>query len=145
MMNTSTNAQWQQRIENYCEAWTTYDGKPDFDRIGEYYAHDPDVIIYDTLPPLEGFTGFEALRAIYPNLERLVVTPNKDVRVRLLAGGTVAITTHTFRLAHTPKGGAKFEVDARQSNVWEKRDGKWLIVHEHPSTVVQTKASETGK
>ena len=98
MMNISTNAEWQQRIEDYCEAWTTYDGKPDFKRIGEYYAHDPDVIIYDTLPPLEGFTGFEALRAIYPNLERLVVTPNKDVQVRLLAGGTVAITTHTFRL-----------------------------------------------
>ena len=39
----------------------------------------------------------------------------------------------TFHLSAKPKAGGDMEIDCRHTAIWEKRDGKWLIVHEHVS------------
>jgi ketosteroid isomerase-like protein len=35
------------------------------------------------------------------------------------------------------KDGKGLEADTRQTAIWEKRGGKWLIVHEHVSVPMQ--------
>ncbi|AFY97007.1 YybH family protein [Chamaesiphon minutus] len=130
------NTEWQNRIQEYCEAWTTDSGCPNFDRLETFYAMDSDVVIYDSLPPLEGFTGFAQMRSIYPGLLRLTVSPNQDLQVKLLADGQVAVTAFTSHMAYRFEDGNEFKVNARHTDVWEKRNNQWLIVHEHPSTVI---------
>ncbi|MCC5621981.1 DUF4440 domain-containing protein [Nostoc sp. CHAB 5715] len=130
------NTEWQNRIQEYCEAWTTDSGHPNFERLATFYAMDSDVVIYDSLPPLEGFAGFAEMRSIYPGLSQLSVSPNQDLQVKLLAEGRVAVTAFTSRMAYTFEDGNEFEVSARHTDVWEKRNNQWLIVHEHPSTVI---------
>jgi ketosteroid isomerase-like protein len=49
----------------------------------------------------------------------------------------VAWMTLTFHLSLAMKNGAAMELDCRHTAIWEKRRGKWLIVHEHVSTPIQ--------
>jgi len=58
---------------------------------------DSDVVIYDSLPPLAGFTGFAEMRSIYPGLSRLTVSQIRT-RVKLLAEGQVAVTAFTSQI-----------------------------------------------
>ena len=136
------NTEWQNRIQEYCEAWTTDNGDPNFDRLAMFYAMDSDVVIYDSLPPLEGFAGFAQMRSIYPGLSRLTVSTNQDLQVKLLAEGRVAVTAFTSRMSYTFDDDSNFEVNARHTDVWENRNNQWLIVHEHPSTVINPRAVE---
>lgn len=135
--NSTDLSQWQQRIETYCKAWTTDTGKPDFETLSTFYAKDNDVVIYDSLPPLEGFTGFDQMTEIYPGLTRLEVLPNRDLRVKYVADNRVAITAFTSQMSYTFENGKTFKIKARHSDVWEKRGDAWLIVHEHPSTTIE--------
>jgi ketosteroid isomerase-like protein len=130
------SSEWENRIHEYCEAWTTDSGHTDFDRLATFYAMDSDVVIYDSLPPLEGFAGFAEMRSIYPGLSRLSVSPNQDLQVKFLAEDQVAVTVFTSRMRYTFEDGNEFELNARHTDVWEKRNNQWLIVHEHPSTVI---------
>lgn len=130
------NIEWQNRIQEYCKAWTTDSGQPNFEHLATFYAMDSDIVIYDSLPPLEGFAGFAEMRSIYPGLSRLYVSPNQDLQVKFLAEGQVAVTAFTSQMSYTFEDGNEFVVNARHTDVWEKRNNQWLIVHEHPSTVI---------
>jgi uncharacterized protein (TIGR02246 family) len=51
----------------------------------------------------------------------------EEVEVRLLGRGDVAVVTGKFILT----GGGRDEGSGRFSTVWERRDGRWLTVHDH--------------
>ncbi len=53
----------------------------------------------------------------------------EDVEVRLLGRGDAAIATGRFVLT----GGNKPEGSGRFSTIWEKKNGRWLTVHDHSS------------
>ena len=104
--------------------------------MAQLYAPDDDVIIYDALPPLEGFRGFQHVRSeLYPELARILVERTGNVVVRELADGLVVVTSYPFRLSYNFIDGREVTIDARISEVWERRGERYLIVHEHPSTV----------
>lgn len=104
--------------------------------LAHFYAPDADIVIYDTLPPLEGFRGFDDLRSeIYDGLERINVRRTGPVVAKLLAEGSVVAAAYLFHLSYGFSDGRAYEIDARISEVWERRDGKYAIVQEHPSTV----------
>lgn len=134
---TGNMSEWQQRIDDYYAAWAIETGRPNFERLSQIYAEDPDIIFYDILPPLEGYRGFDALqREVYADIVRMTATPNKDLRVWMLAEGRVAITAQTYRQSIVFRTGKSFAVDARETDVWERRDGRWRIVHAHASSVI---------
>ncbi len=56
---TSNNdlASWNERADRFCKAWSSEVGHPDFDTLSKIYATDADIVIYDTLPPIQGFRG----------------------------------------------------------------------------------------
>jgi ketosteroid isomerase-like protein len=99
------------------------------------YAQDPDIVIYDALPPLEGFRGFDQMRRmIYPELALIRVRRTSPVAVKVLCEGSVVVTSYQFHLKYCFANGTDHNIDARISEVWERRNGAYLIVHEHPST-----------
>jgi len=141
-MNSDNDmAAWNERADRFCKAWSSEVGRPDFDALSKVYAADADVVIYDTLPPLEGFRGFEQMRkSIYPELTHIRVQRTGPVAVKHLAGGTVVVTSYPFHLSYGFSDGTGHEIDARISEVWEKRVGEYVIVHEHPSTIYSASA-----
>jgi len=95
------------------------------------YAKDADLIFYD-IAPLK-YTGWaeynKGVRNVLGGFESLKLTPNNDLKVT--RRGSIAWTTVTFHLSAKQKGGGQMELDGRHTASWERRGGKWLIVHEH--------------
>lgn len=133
--SNDTAAEWEARADRFCQAWSSEAGVPDFTALADFYASDPDVRIYDTLPPLEGFLGFRHMReAIYPSLAFIRVRRTGPVEVKSLCNGQVVVTSYPFDLSYGYPDRTVHEISARISEVWERRDGRYVIVHEHPST-----------
>ncbi len=127
---------WNERADRFCKAWSSEVGRPDFDTLSKLYAADADVVIYDTLPPIHGFCGFAQMRqSIYPDLTYIDVRRAGPIAVKRLAAGGVVVTSYPFHLSYGFSNGTSHEIEARISEVWEKRAGEYVIVHEHPSTV----------
>jgi len=146
MTSNDDIASWNERADRFCEAWSSGVGRPDFDALSKIYAPDADVVIYDTLPPIQGFRGFEQMRgSIYPELASIQVRRTGPIDVKRLADGAVVVTSYPFHLSYGFSDGTGHEIDARISEVWEKRAGAYVIVHEHPSTVYDVAPAAKSK
>jgi len=63
------------------------------------------------------------------------LTPKDDLKVT--RHGNIAWTSVTEHFSAKMKDGKAMELDVRHTAIWEKRGGKWLIVHEHVSAPLQ--------
>lgn len=127
---TNDVAQFKALIERYYAAWNTL--KPE--NAAEFYAKDADLVFFDIAPlKYKGWSEYKAgvMPAFINNVTSAKLTPSGDLKIT--RRGNVAWTTLTFHLSAKPKAGGSMEVDARHTAIWELRDGKWLIVHEHVS------------
>ena len=118
-------------IKRYYSAWNTLNP----DNVSFLYAQDADLVFFD-IAPLKYSGGWPEYRDnfkknVAPGFSSLVLTPNNDVKVT--QRGNLALTTLTFHLSAKQKDGTALEFDCRHTIVWEKRGGKWLIIHEHVS------------
>ena len=117
-------------IKRYYTAWNTLNP----DNASVFYAKDADLVFFD-VDPLK-YTSWQQYHDgfknnVGPAFATLTLKPGNDLKVT--RRGNIAITTLTFHLSAKPKDGAALEFDGRHSAVWEKRRGKWLIIHEHVS------------
>jgi ketosteroid isomerase-like protein len=118
--------------------WATW-GKGDVAKAGEMYAKDAHLVFYD-LEPLK-YTGWaEYSKGVLPNIldkfASVKFTVNDDLKAT--ERGNVAWTSVTVRADGTLKAAGPMKADIRHTVIWEKRGGRWLIVHEHvsvPSTL----------
>jgi ketosteroid isomerase-like protein len=137
---------WNERADRFCKAWSSDVGRPDFDTLSKVYAADADVVIYDTLPPIQGFRGFEQMRqSIYPALTYIHVRRTGPIDIKCLADCTVVVTCYPFHLSYGFSNGTGHEIEARISEVWERRADEYVIVHEHPSTVYALASTAKAK
>lgn len=129
---------WERVADCFCGAWTTEDGQPDYTLLRELYSEDGDVVIYDSLPPLEGFRGFEEMAAeIYAHdLMALSVERSGAIEKRELGDGSAIVVSYPLSFLYRFKGKPPLEFEARISQVWELQDPGFRIVHEHPSTII---------
>ena len=131
-----TVAEFQKRINEYGKRWTMTDGAIDLTKLDEFYAPDENVIIFDIAPPGVSMTWVAHRKGLdkelFSTLKAHKLVPRQDVTLRLV-GDTAAVTTFTFDYAIERKDGEKLKGTGRQSNVWERRGGGWVIVHEHSS------------
>ena len=121
------NAEFKELIDRYASTWNSLNP----DNAAVLYAKDPDLVFFD-LAPLKyaGWNEYEkGTREMFAGFESLKLTPNDDLRVN--RQGKFAWTTVTMHAAVKMKDGGPMEMDARQTLIWEKRDGKWVVVHEH--------------
>lgn len=126
----AAEAEFKAIIKEYYAAWNTMNAA----NAAKYYAKDADIVFYD-IAPLK-YTGWEEYRdSVNKNFFGVMtsarLTPNDDLQVR--QRGDVAWTALTFHLSTKPKAGAAAELECRHTAIWEKRGGRWLIVHEHVS------------
>jgi ketosteroid isomerase-like protein len=128
---TAVETEFKTMIDQYYTAWSTLDP----DKAAKFYAKDADLPFFDVAPlKYKNWADYRAgvIKAFTETSSSGKLTPNNDLRVT--QRGTVVWTTLTFHLSATPKtGGASMELECRHTAIWEKRGGKWLIVHEHVS------------
>lgn len=129
-VKTAVEAEFKTLIDQYYTAWSTLDP----DKAAKYYAKDADLPFFDVAPlKYKNWADYRAgvIKAFTETMSSGKLTPNDDLKVT--QRGTVVWTTVTFHLSATPKTGGAMEVECRHTAIWEKRGGKWLIVHEHVS------------
>lgn len=117
-------------IDRYYAAWNTLTT----DAPAKFYAKDADLVFFD-IAPLK-YKGWEEYKAgvkknFFDVMESGKLTPNNDLKVT--QRGNIAWTTLTFHLSGKMKSGQTMDLECRHTAIWEKRGGKWLIVHEHVS------------
>jgi ketosteroid isomerase-like protein len=99
-----------------------------------YYAKDSDLVFYDD-SPLK-YTGWEAyargVRKEFAGYKSYATTLANDVAVHKV-GDTFAWGTATWRADAVKRDGSTEVVYGRWTVLFEKRRGKWLIIHEHVS------------
>lgn len=126
----STDAEFKALMARYYEAWNTLD----LDQPDRFYAKDADLVHYDIAPlKYRNWSEYRAgVKQLFEQFSTFRLIPNDDLRVS--RRGSVAWVTLTLRLSGVQKDGKQMNLDARHTAVWERRGGKWLIVHEHVST-----------
>jgi len=127
---SAPEAEFKALIDQYYAAWSTMNP----DNPARFYAKDADLVFYDIAPMK--YTGWgEYKEGVVKNFFSAItsgkLTPNDDLKVT--RRGNLAWTTVTFHLSAKPKAGGEMEIDGRHTAIWEKRGGRWLIVHEHVS------------
>ncbi len=122
-------------ISRYCRLWTAAAQTHDLAKVAPLYAKDAGLVFYGL-----GETEYHGWRAygegmkaeLFDNAMSLRFEPGGELQVTKKKN--VAWTTTLLRVAIVWADGRDQEFTAEQTAVWEKRDGKWLIVHEHLSS-----------
>jgi ketosteroid isomerase-like protein len=126
----AADAEFTALIKRYYELWNTANA----DNPAPLYAKDADLVFYDIIPlKYTGWTEYRdgVKKNFFDNMSSGTLTPADDLKVE--RRGTIAWTTVTFHLSVKMKDGRKIEADCRHTAIWERKAGKWLIVHEHVS------------
>ena len=122
------DAVFKSLIREYYQAWSS----ANTDKPAPLYAKEPDLVFYD-IAPLK-YIGWQEYKLgvqknLFDNLASGALTPKDDLKVT--RRGNLAWTTVTGHFSAKMKDGKSMELDTRHTAIWEKRAGKWLIVHEH--------------
>jgi uncharacterized protein (TIGR02246 family) len=123
----------EQRIRELIENWAAAVRRGD---LAEVVAdHDDDIVMFDVPPPHQGIRGLDAYRATWPpffdwqaqgatfEIEELDVT----------AGADVAFAYALLHCADQASNAANPENRLRLTFGLRRRDGRWVITHEHHS------------
>ena len=106
-------------------------------KAAQYYAKDPDLVFYND-SPLE-YTGWDAyaagVRKEFAGYKSFATTLANDVSVHRV-GDSFAWGTATWRADAVKRDGSTETVYGQWTVLFEKRAGKWLIIHEHVSVPV---------
>lgn len=124
-------SQFKGLINQYCAAWSS----GNTDNPAKLFAKEANLVFYD-LAPLK-YTGWEEYKqgvqkTFFESMTSVTLTPKDDLLVT--RRGNIAWTSVTGHVSAKMKDGKGMELDYRHTAVWEKRGGKWLIVHDHIST-----------
>lgn len=116
-------------FEAFNAAWERRD--PAF--IDAYYAHDPDGVFFFERRQLLGWPKVDSLyQAMFASAARGDVRSGFDV-LDVRARGDVAWVAANFRLEVVEPAGDTTVDEGRQTVVFERRDGRWVVVHRHTS------------
>jgi ketosteroid isomerase-like protein len=113
--------------------WTGWDSL-DPSKVASFYSKDPNNVYFDISPlKFKGWGEYaEVAGKSLAGARGAKWSPNGD-DFNVLKSGNLAVTTLTMNLLFTDKSGVTTKMQVRDTDVWEKQGGKWLIVHEHVS------------
>lgn len=119
-------------LQKIWDAWSTLDpANP-----APFYAQGPHVFF--DLAPLKYSSWDEYQKgvvAVLANFKTAKLTVNDDAEIH--SAGSIVWATATVKEDATMKSGKREMGNFRWTVVFEKQDGKWLIVHEHISVPMQ--------
>jgi ketosteroid isomerase-like protein len=124
-----SDADFKHMVENYWQTWSLMDT----DKSAAMYVKNPDAVFFDVTPmKYKGWDEYAAgVKKAFANTASAKFTANDDITVT--RHGDWAWTTDTFHGVLTGKDGKTSPLDGRHTAIWEKINGKWLIVHDHVS------------
>jgi ketosteroid isomerase-like protein len=126
---TAVAEELKAQMQTILDAWSTLD----ISKVAPYYDTESRHAFYD-VAPLK-YTGWKEYAAgsekMFAGLNSLKFTLANDVQTQ--RRGDMAWGTATFQTVLTQKDGKAETVEGRWTAIWEKRGGKWLVVHEHVS------------
>ena len=124
-VDSATKDMFQQLLEAHAAAWSN--SINDRDAPKRFFVPDDDIIYLDLIPPFSGYQGWQQFKESIPDtLESATFTMHDGLQVK--RKGDIAWTVGSFHLVLKFKDGKSIIGDARQTAIWELRDGKWQIV-----------------
>jgi ketosteroid isomerase-like protein len=116
-------------IEQYWAAWSA----GDLEKAGAFYDKSSDDVYFDIAPlKYAGWAEYkEGVKKLFEQASSIHISPNDDIKVT--RRGNIVWTSETFHFVETLKDGKKTELQGRHTVIWEKRNGQWIILHEHVS------------
>jgi ketosteroid isomerase-like protein len=130
---TQSASEFKNLTEANIAAWN--DRSPE--ALSKFYAKDADLVFYDALPlQYKSWSAYQTgiQKNIFDKMPLFKLAANDDLRVT--RKGDIAWTTFTWHFSAKLEDGTPLESDGRQTDIWEQRNGTWLIVHEHISEPV---------
>lgn len=130
------DAEFQALVDAYLAALaeSRSSDAPKADAPARFFAPDQDVLTWNPTSrrPLLGWSGVAAHRDA---VDLRIYLTRKQSRgdVRVWKNGDLAWATFTFNARATRRDGERFDVVGCQTDVFQKIDGDWRIVHEHAS------------
>jgi len=112
-------------------AWST--GGPE--AAAPFYDKSPENVYFDIAPvQYKGWTEYQAgVKEVLAGFETFKLTLRADDEPRIHTAGNWAWGTATFTADGKLKNGNAVDLTGRWTVIWQKKAGKWLIVHEHVS------------
>ena len=132
---TSPRQQFGPLLARYCRLWTAAAQADNPAVASSLYAKDGGLVFYGLgQREYRGWRAYgEGIKsALFDNAMSLKITPGSDLQVT--EKGHVAWTTSSLRVRVMWNSGRRQDFKAQQTAVWENRDGRWVIVHEHISS-----------
>jgi uncharacterized protein (TIGR02246 family) len=128
----AANVAAEKEIRALFEAWYVASSAKDLDATMESIAKD--AISYEHEAPLE-YLGADAIRAV---CKRGFEAMRGDLRwdvpdLRVLVRGDVAVTWGVNHMCAQETGKAKIDLWSRGTRIFQKIDGRWLMIHQHVS------------
>jgi ketosteroid isomerase-like protein len=130
------DAEFERIVDEYLAAFVTSrtSDAAGADAPARFFYDAANVVVWDPTSrrPL---LGWGAVAAHRDAADLRIYLTNKQRRgdVHAWRNGDMAWVTFAFSARATRRDGDRFEVVGRQTDVFQKRDGEWLIVHEHAS------------
>ena len=111
------------------DLWSTMDPA----KVAPMFAADADLIFFDITPlKYNGWSEYQkGVMKVFEPYSTMKCTVNDDVHGG--RSGNMAWTAGTVNCHATKKDGGVDDMVLRTSEIYQKRGGKWLIVHEHAS------------
>jgi len=109
----------------------------DVDKIMSVYAPGKELFVFDVVPPRE-YKGWEAYKKDFEGLFSTFPGPVKNTisEQTIHVVGSLAYGHNIQSGEFTGKDGTKVKLVARTTDIYRKKNGKWLIVEEHNSVPV---------
>jgi len=118
-------------MEKIWAGWSTLNS----DNVAEYYAKGPHTF-YDIAPLKYGSWDeySEGVKKELADYKSAACTVNDDSQIH--PAGDTTWGTATVKCDMTTSAGKREMSQFRWTVIWQKQDGKWLIVHEHVSSPI---------
>jgi uncharacterized protein (TIGR02246 family) len=119
----------RKRLQQVMNAWSAMDP----DAAARFYAKDADLVFFD-LTPLQ-YQGWDeyylGAKKLFANYTELNIRLRDDAHVHFR--GDMAYATAIWDVFAQLADGSRQELALRWTVILERRDGEWLVVHEHVS------------
>lgn len=131
----------KQSVTAWEQGWSPGDSLFSMTRVDNLYDHSSRFLEFDTISPAgtinQGYQSFKNLWEPTMQASKQAKTAIDD-NVKVTTDGKMGLTTFTFTTEFTDRHtNKKYTEHAHASMVWEKQDGRWVIIHEHVSNPVR--------
>ena len=137
LTDAEAGVQLRARLQDVLNAWSTMDP----DAAAKYYAKDADLIFFDLVPfEYKGWDEYYlGTKKLFQSYQSVNIRLNDDANVHWK--GDLAYATASWNLLGTLADGTQQQLDLRWTVVLERRNGEWLVVHEHVSAPLAAAAA----